>query len=490
MDAEPNRGVVKVDVTTGPAVAAGSGDLLVVPVMTDLVWGPGADWVASVLGDWLAPYLGGREFVGKTGQTAVVPGAGLLPYGSVAFIGLGDEIDAEGLRRAAAHAARVAGAYETVVTTLHLLDIAGATDLVTFGFLLGRYRFDGYLSEPKPVVLGTLVLAGASDTGERGAVLAEAVARARDLVNEPAGQKSPQWLATWATDTLSAVGISVEVWDEGRIATEGLGGVAAVAAGSHQPPRLVRARYHPEGATTRLAFVGKGIVFDSGGLSIKPADAMETMKTDMSGAAAVLNAVWAIARLAIPVEVVAIAPLTENMPGGGAVRPGDVFTARNGKTVEVLNTDAEGRLVLADGLALAAETDPALVVDVATLTGACTIALGRSVAGLFASSDEVAHDVRAAAEAAGELVWRLPIEESYRSKLESEVADVKNTGDRYGGAITAALFLREFAGGLPWAHLDIAGPARSEKDEHYLTKGGTGFGVRTLVEIAEAAATR
>ncbi len=477
-----------VDVTTGPAVAEGSGDLLVVPVMSELTWGPGADWVAAALGDWLGPHLTGREFTGKAGQIAVVPSAGAVPYASVAFVGLGDEVDAEALRRAAAQAAKIAGAYGTVVTTLHQVDIAEATDLVTFGFLLGRYRFDRYLSEPKPSALETLVLAGADDPGERGTVIAEAVARARDLVNEPAGYKPPTRLAAWAAEELGAIGVGVEVWDEGRIAAEGLGGLMGVAAGSHQPPRLVRAHYRPEGATTRLVFVGKGIVFDSGGLSIKPAAGMETMKTDMSGAAAVLNAVWAIARLGVPVEVIGITPLTENMPGGGAIKPGDVFTARNGKTVEVLNTDAEGRLVLADGLSLAVEADPALIVDVATLTGACMVALGKGVAGLFASDDDVAARIEGAAKDAGESVWRLPMEASYRQKLESEVADIKNIGDRYGGAITAALFLKEFAGDLPWAHLDIAGPARAESAEHYLTKGGTGFAVRTLVALAEAVA--
>jgi leucyl aminopeptidase len=478
-----------VDVRTGPAVAEGTGDLLVVPVMTDLAWGPGADWAAERLGDWLEPHLAGREFTGKANQVAVVPSAGALPYGSVAFVGLGDEVDAEALRRAAANAAKAAGAYQTVVTTLHQVDTPRATDLVTFGFLLGRYRFDRYLSEPKPSTLETLVLAGATETGERGAVIAEAVARARDLVNEPAGYKSPARLATWASDELGAVGAEVEVWDEKRIAAEGLGGLMGVAAGSHQPPRLVQARYRPDGAQVKLAFVGKGIVFDSGGLSIKPAAGMETMKTDMSGAAAVLNAVWAIARLGLPVEVLAITPLTENMPGGGAIKPGDVFTARNGKTVEVLNTDAEGRLVLADGLSLAVEADPALIVDVATLTGACMVALGKGVAGLFASDDDVAARVEAAAKDAGESVWRLPMETSYRQKLESEVADIKNIGDRFGGAITAALFLKEFAGDAPWAHLDIAGPARAESAEHYLTKGGTGFAVRTLVALAEGASS-
>ena len=477
-----------VDVRTGPEVADGEGDLLIVPVMTDLTWGPGADWAAAALGDWLEPHLTGREFSGKTGQVAVVPGAGTMSYGSVAFVGLGDEVDAEGLRRAAANASKVAGAYPTVVTTLHQVDIERAPELVAFGFVLGRYRFDRYLSEPKEPALASLVLAGSDDGGERGVIVADAVSRARDLVNEPAGGKSPTRLAEWATEELTAVGVDVEVWDEDRIAAERLGGLAGVAAGSHQPARLVKLHYSPEGAKTRLAFVGKGIVFDSGGLSLKPPAGMETMKTDMSGAAAVLNAVWAIAKLGIPVEILGITPLTENMPGGAALKPGDVFTARNGKTVEVLNTDAEGRLVLADGLSLAVEAEPDLIVDVATLTGACMVALGKGVAGLFASSDEVADQLESAARGAGEAIWRMPIEASYRPKLESEVADMKNVADRFGGAITAALFLEEFAGEGPWAHLDIAGPARAESAEHYVTKGGTGFGVRILIALAEAMA--
>jgi leucyl aminopeptidase len=229
--------------------------------------------------------------------------------------------------------------------------------------------------------------------------------------------------------------------------------------------------------------VGKGVVFDSGGLSIKPADAMETMKTDMSGAAAVFGAMQAIAELRLPVRVLAIAPLTENMTGGAAMRPGDVLRARNGKTIEVLNTDAEGRLVLADGLSLAVEHHPDLVVDLATLTGACRIALGDEIAGLFGTSGG-AELVAEAAEAAGERVWVLPLPPDYRKKIDSDVADMKNTGPRYGGAINAALLLKEFVGDTAWAHLDIAGPARSAEVEHYVTKGGTGFGVRTLVALA------
>ncbi len=475
------------EITTGPAPAATAGDLLVVPVFADLSWGPGADWVAEQL-PWLEDYLAGRDYRGKAGQTVSVPGGGALPYRQVLLVGLGDEVDAEGLRRAAAVAAKAATKHATVVTTLQQVDLDGAEDLVTFGFALGQYRFDKYMSDPSEIVTERLVLAGAASDGKAGAVVANAVGMARDLVNEPAGGKSPRELADWAVTHLAPLGIEVTVWDADRIDSEGLGGLAAVAAGSHEPARLVRLDYAPPQPVAKLAYVGKGIVFDSGGLSLKPPSGMEDMKSDMSGAAAVFGAVWAIATLGLPVEIVGITPLTENMPGGGALRPGDVFQARNGKTVEVLNTDAEGRLVLADGLSLAVEEEPDLIVDIATLTGACKVALGEKVGGIFASEDDVAGKLTAAARRAGEPMWHLPLESEYRSKLESVVADMKNTGDRFGGAITAALFLQEFAGDTPWAHLDIAGPARSGKAEHYVSKGGTGFGVRTLVALAELAA--
>jgi leucyl aminopeptidase len=278
------------------------------------------------------------------------------------------------------------------------------------------------------------------------------------------------------------------VLDEHQIEAERLGGLRGVSLGATNPARLVELRYEPAGATAFLALVGKGIVFDSGGLSIKPAAAMEEMKTDMSGAAAVFAAMKAIARLGLPIKVVGITPLTENMPGGGAVRPGDVLHTRNGKTIEVLNTDAEGRLVLADGLALAVEQGPDLVVDLATLTGACMIALGTKIAGLF-GTDEAVAQVAAAAAAAGERVWPMPMPADYRKMIDSEIADMKNTGDKYGGAITAALLLKEFAGDGAWAHLDIAGPARSGDTDGYILKGGTGFGVRTIVELARAMAS-
>jgi leucyl aminopeptidase len=307
---------------------------------------------------------------------------------------------------------------------------------------------------------------------------------ARDLVNEPAVAKPPTTMAAIASEIAERHGIDIRIYDETEFDEEGFGGLKAVNLGSEHPGRMVVLKYRPEGATRSIALVGKGIVFDSGGLSLKPASGMETMKTDMSGAAAVLAAVDTIASLGLPVNVTGITPLTENMTGGGAQRPGDVLKARNGKTIEVLNTDAEGRLVLADGLSLAVEEEPDLIVDIATLTGACAVALGPKIAGVWASDDDAAAAIDDAAARSGEKVWRMPLEREYRSFIDSDIADMKNTGERYGGAISAALLLAEFAGDGPWAHLDIAGPARSAKAEHYIAKGGTGFGVRTLVELA------
>ncbi len=474
----------------GPAIGGSGGDVLAVPVLSGLTWGPGAAWASSRLGDWVPSYLEQQDFNGGSGQIVVVPGGDGTGYGSVAFVGLGDEVDVESVRRGAAVLASAVRRSGEVVTTFHQIDLDGAVEATVFGFTLGQYAFDRYRSEPDPAATDRVVFAGADADAiaadvRHGEVVAGAVALARDLVNEPAGDKPPEVLAERATDLATERGIGVTVYDEERIAAEGLGGLMAVAAGAANPPRLVMLDYAPDGAAATLALVGKGIVFDSGGLSLKPVKSMETMKTDMSGAAAVFATVRAVADLALPVRVLGITPLTENMPGGSAQRPGDVMRARNGKTIEVLNTDAEGRLVLADGLSLAVEAEPDLIVDIATLTGACAVALGPKIGGLFSNDDDAADRVAGAAAKAGEKLWRLPLETEYRSHIESAVADMKNTGERYGSAIAAALILAEFAGDRPWVHLDVAGPARAARAEHYLSKGGTGFGVRTLIALAE-----
>jgi leucyl aminopeptidase len=307
------------------------------------------------------------------------------------------------------------------------------------------------------------------------------------MVNEPSGAKSPAVFASAARALLRGKGVTFKVLGEAELRSQRLGGVLGVGQGSANPPRLVTATYSPAGAKGSVALVGKGVVFDSGGLSLKTSSGMETMKTDMSGAAAVLATMSVLRELGVKTKVIAYVPMVENMPSGSAIRPGDVLKIRNGKTVEVLNTDAEGRLILADGLSLAAESKPDAIVDVATLTGACMVALGEKVAGLMGGPQSWIEQMRAAADAAGEPVWPLPLPDDYRKLLDSEVADLRNIStSNYGGALTAALFLREFTGGLPWAHLDIAGPARAGNDDGYLVKGGTGFGVRTLVELVDA----
>ncbi len=479
------------EIVPGGDVPASTADLLIVPVFADLIWGPGAEPVADELGSWLVDYLKAREFTGALGQFAVVPG-GELPFGAVAFVGLGDEVDAESLRRAAGAAGRLSAPYASVATTLHLVDVEGAIGAVTLGYLLGAYRFDAYRSEPKLRSNERLELLEVGEHAEaeiRDAVaIAGGVTLARDLINRPAVDKPPGVLADRARSLSD--GISVEIVDEVEAAERGYGGLLAVGAGSTNPPRMVILRYEPNDAEPFVAFVGKGIVFDSGGLSLKPAKGMEDMKTDMAGAAAVYGAMQAIAELEIPIRVLGVAPLSENMTGGAAQRPGDVFTAYNGKTVEVLNTDAEGRLVLADGLGIAAEAGPDLIVDIATLTGAAKVALGPTVGAIFGNDDDAIAAVEAAARFAGESMWTLPFERSYRPLLDSPVADLKNIADRWGGAIMAALFLSEFVDDRPWVHLDIAGPGRADKTEHYVTKGGTGFTVRTLVELAREMAKK
>jgi leucyl aminopeptidase len=282
--------------------------------------------------------------------------------------------------------------------------------------------------------------------------------------------------------------VRVQVLDVAAIRAKRLGGVLGVGQGSQQTPRFLKMTYTPAGARgAALALVGKGVVFDSGGLSLKPGTGMETMKTDMSGGAAVIAAMSTLRKLGVKHKVNAYVPLVENMPSGTAIRPGDVLKIRNGKTVEVLNTDAEGRLILADALSLACEDGAAAVVDVATLTGACMVALGDKIAGLMGNDDAWRDQVQAAADRAGEAVWPLPLPKEYRRLLESEVADLRNiSSGSYGGALTAALFLEEFVTpGTPWAHVDIAGPARANGDDGYLVRGGTGFGVRTLVELVQ-----
>jgi leucyl aminopeptidase len=471
-------------------------DVLGVPVFAGRVLGPGAKAVDKAIGGALAEFMTEAGFEGKADETLVVPVAGLGAKSAV-LVGLGDpqKVTLEGLRRAAAALVRRASKVKVVATTL--LDAApadtgreAAARAIAEGAALGAYRFLRYKEKPEAPVVEQLLVLGKRDRAvqaalEQGAAVARAVAWARDLVNEPAGTLTPSALAEEAARAAERGGLSIEVLDEVAIANEGLGGLLGVSLGSDQPPRLIKLTYEPDGRSRgTVALVGKGITFDSGGLSLKNAEGMETMKTDMSGAAAVVGAMSVLREAGVQAKVIAFVPATENMPGGRAIKPGDVLKIRNGKTVEVLNTDAEGRLILADGLSLAAEEQPDAVIDLATLTGACIVALGLKVAGLMGNNDTWVDQVRRAADRAGESVWPLPLPQEYRKDIDSEIADLKNIGGgRWAGALTAGLFLSEFTGDIPWAHLDIAGPARAQSDDGYVQKGGTGFGVRTLVEV-------
>jgi leucyl aminopeptidase len=468
---------------------------------------PGAEGVDEALGGTLASALTALGATGELEELIKIPGGGKLPAAVILAVGLGGPpdsgaaFDAENLRRAAGTALRDLGGNKLAVrdpgecrTVAVALPAADATEAeaVTTGALLGGYTFRRYRSASASDIAVTLLTSGDNEAAvSRGRVIADAVNLTRDLINTAPIDLPPVALAAEAERIAAAKGISVRVLDENELRTGGYGGITAVGQGSARPPRLVRLEYtHPEASRT-VAFVGKGITFDSGGLSLKPSKSMETMKCDMSGAAATLAATAAIAGLGLPVNVVGYMCLAENMPGGAAQRPSDIITIYGGKTVEVLNTDAEGRLVMADALARAAEDNPDLVVDIATLTGAATVALGRRTAGVMGSSDTVAADVAATMREAGEPAWAMPLPAELRKGLDSPVADLANvSGDRSGGMLVAGLFLREFVpDGVSWAHLDIAGPAFNDGSAHgYTPKGGTGAAVRALVRIAELTA--
>ena len=418
--------------------------------------------------------------------------------GARIVVGLGPsgEVTADDLRMATAAFVRFASHHRRAAVVLPDVgldptEVAGA---VAEAAMLANYAFTELKSDaeagPK---LSALTLAADGDLRAlraavaRATAVADGVCFARDMVNLPGGQLTPEHFANVAAERARAAGLEVEVMDAEQIAAERLGGLVAVNKGSEHSPRLVKLTYTPEGAgedVPKVALVGKGITFDSGGLSLKPPDSMIGMKMDMGGAAAVIGAMCALSALAVPVRVVSFTPMTDNMTGPDAQRPGDVYTARNGTTVEVLNTDAEGRLILGDALVLASEEEPSAIVDLATLTGACMVALGERIAGLMANDDDLRRRIEDAASRAGERVWPLPLPPDYAKQLESEVADVKNIGTRYGGTLTAGLFLSRFVSeGIPWAHLDIAGPAMGNDVHGVNPKGGTGFGVRTLVQL-------
>jgi leucyl aminopeptidase len=430
---------------------------------------------------------------------------GQLPAERVVLIGLGtkERFTLESLRLSCGRAAKTANRMRVTKAALYLpgdVDLAGVVRAAAEGIVLGGYRFDRYRTTnkeekeaPRLAEVGLVLPAGASKGKELsealalGAAVGQATNWARDLVNEPAGVLTPTRLAEEAQAAAKEHGLQATIGGRREIERLKMGMFLGVTQGSAEEPRLIHIAYVPKDRAAAkaapIALVGKAITFDSGGLSLKTAEGMVDMKTDMAGSAAVLGAMRVVAELKPPFPVHAFIGACENMPSGTAYRPGDVLISRLGKTVEITNTDAEGRLVLGDILTWATEHKPAAVVDLATLTGACMVALGHYIVGAFGVNDPLMEEVLAASKRAGEELWRLPIADAQKDALRSEVADMKNSGERWGGAINAAVFLREFVGDTPWVHLDIAGPSQSPKDRGYHSKGATGVGVRTLVEL-------
>ena len=454
------------------------------------------------LGVLLAQAAADAEFEGKPNTEISLYTAGKLAAPRLVILGCGpsDKMDKDAARQAGSRA--VKAGEKARVKKVSLMGPFGGVDnveAVAEGAQLGAYRFDRYMSEKKPLKTEALdlVVESAPNKAQKAAALlgtelGASVNLARDLVNEPPNVLSPEALAAHAETVAAEGGLKITCYDRKGIEKLGMRMFVGVTQGSNVAPRLIHMVYEPADLKARkqkpVVLVGKGLTFDSGGLSLKPADGMMTMKCDMGGAAAVVGAMRAISRLRPNVPVHGFIGACENMPSGTAQRPGDVVKARNGKTVEVLNTDAEGRLVLGDVLSWAVDHDPACIVDLATLTGACVMALGPYMSALYSTDEALAQQLLDGAKRAGEEFWRMPLAENLKELIKSQVADMKNIGARGGGSITAALFLKEFVGKVPWAHLDIAGAAFLDKARGYDAAGGTGHGVRTLVEMVRARA--
>ncbi|MFO0747042.1 MAG: leucyl aminopeptidase [Myxococcota bacterium] len=451
----------------------------------------------------LAAIADDEHFTGEPGKALLVHTGG--PAARVLMLGVGkaEDLTALELRKLAASAVeeaqrrRLTGVALVVPAAFLAKQAEAAVRYAAEGFGLGSYRYTEYLTvdvEAWTVATATVVAPGADAAAldkvlSRATKAAQAVSLARDLVNAPPIDFTPRHLAAAAKAIADAEGLELKILEKDAIREQGMNLLLAVNAGSEEPPRFIHMTYRPEGAddsTPEVALVGKGLTYDAGGYNLKPTGSLEDMKIDMAGAAAVLGAMKAIKAYAPKVIVHGIIPSTENLVSGAAYKPGDIIRSKNGKTVEIMNTDAEGRLILADALAYCVDLGVDRIVDLATLTGACMVALGPHTAGLFANEDAWRDKILAAAQAAGEDFWALPLSKKLKGMLKSPIADLKNIGERWGGAITGALFLQEFVGKITWAHLDIAGPASSDKPEPGVPKGGTGFGVLTLLELVSA----
>jgi len=442
------------------------------------------------------------EIKGKLNQITVVHSLGKLPAARVAVVGLGkpSELSRDRVRGAVAETCRRLrkNNVQTIATVtqgagINDITLDGSAQAVTEGALLGLYSFRHHITkEPEYGEIKELTIVIADGTKisvleqacHTGRIMAEATNLARDMVNEPANYMTPTHMAETAAELAETYRLEISTLEREQMQELGMGALLGVAQGSKQPPKFIVLRYKgSDSEETDAALIGKGITFDSGGISIKPSESMGDMKGDMAGGATVMAAIIAIAQLKPRLNVVAIIPATENLPDGGALKPADVLTAMGGKTIEIVSTDAEGRLILADALGYARKLEAKRIVDVATLTGACHVALGDICTGAFGNNQELVDKVIAAGAEAGERIWPMPMYEEYKEQNKSEVADIKNVGGRYGGAITAAQFLAEFTAETPWVHLDIAGTSMSEKERNYLVKGATGVAVRTLINF-------
>ena len=462
--------------------------------------------VDKALGGAISGMIKAGEIKGKRGESHVIHSLGKLPARLIVVAGLGkkEELSVDRVRNLMGDVVRALRSHrcKSAATILHGAGTGGiqpadAAEAISEGSLLGSYQFKGHFTkkddEDHNVSELTILESDGSKIPaikkgiERGRIIAEATMLARDMVNQPANHMTPTHMAAEARKIAEKYNLGITVWDREHMNKKAMCALLGVAQGTREDPKFIILSYkgNPSKPDT-IGFIGKGLTFDSGGISLKPQDFMSDMKGDMSGGADVIAAIGAVAALKLKINVTAIVPATENLPGGRALKPGDVLKASNGKTIEVVNTDAEGRLILSDALSYAVKQGVSPLIDLATLTGACHVALGDMYAGVFSNNQALADKVLKAGEEAGEKLWQLPLPDEYKEMNKSDVADIKNSGGRYGGAITAALFLHEFVGDTPWVHIDIAGPFMAEKNKGVLVKGATGFGVRTLIKLATA----
>jgi leucyl aminopeptidase len=489
---------MKIDVKAGSIEKMKTG-AAVLPLFEDERAGPAAGRVDKAMAGAIQRLVKRGDFTPKPGNVSVLYPDGKIAAERLILVGLGRKMDlsAERVRLAAgkaAAAARGAGARDVAVSADGLpLDPEELGQSLAEGTVLGLYRFLQYKTKDengkKDIAAVTIVtdresqVAKVRQGARTGEIIAGSAAMARDMVSTPSADMTPSVIAGLARGVAKKYRLRVQVLDRERMKKLGMGALIGVAAGSVQPPAFIIVEYRGGGKRPWIALVGKAITFDSGGISIKPAENMDRMKDDMSGGAAVLGAIRNAAALRLPLNVVGLLPATENMPSGSAYKPGDVLRTMSGQTIEIINTDAEGRLILADALAYACRYKPAAIVDIATLTGACRIALGQEAVGMVGNSDALKQQVRAAGERTGERVWEMPLWEGYQDQIKSDIADMKNTGGRDGGMITAACLLSRFVEQYPWVHLDIAGTAWTDKDRAYTPKGATGIGCRLLTQF-------